>query len=381
MIYWIALFVFYLFALKCNSRLLCKKRHLICIFGLLFGIAAFNYGLGNDTESYINHFYSIPKIDGLSHYDFDNYRFLPFWTVIMSFFKTICPTYLFYQIVHAFFINLALLLLFKRYSSNVALTVILYAILYYFDLNFEIQRESFCIIIGVVIFHLMNSIENKKKFFLLFVALSALAINIHYSGLILLFYPLIGMININKRSIIVFYCLCLLLPIIWSSIPNVDFLLAFATDDHFSDYLNQEFNQNRTAFFYINVVISVVTIPFIMLSMASKYKVSKYMPFALMCILFESLSQFSFAFHRFAGYFSPFFWLALTDVVMYIEKRYRISRSLLIIIVSVFVVYAYRAVYFQYEINNHKFVYERYFPYQSIFEDNNNYPYQSNRNF
>lgn len=378
MIYWIALFVFYLFALKRNDRLLRKKKYLVCIFCLLFGIAAFNYGLGNDTEEYIEYFYSVPKIDGLSNYAFDSYRFLPFWTVIMSFFKTICPTYLFYQITHALLLNLALLLLLKKYSSNVALTVILYAFLYYFDLNFEIQRESFCIVIGVVIFHLMNSIKNRKKFYFLFAVLFALAINIHYSAIILLFYPLIRKINITKKSIITFYCLCLLLPFIWTSIPNTDFLLAFSTGDHFADYLNQQFNSNRNVFFYIRIFVSVVTIPFIMLSMASKYKVSKYMPFALMCILFESLSQFSFAFHRFSGYFSPFFWLALTDAVLYIEKYYRIKRAILIIIVSVFVVYAYRTVYFQYEYNHNKFVYERYFPYQSIFENNNNYPYNQN---
>ena len=367
-----------------GSKATCSKKNYRIYFIILFLISALNYGLGSDTFGFVGNdggYYDIfNKISPLSHLsesDFDKATWQPGFVVLFSFFKTIYPNYLVYQIFHALIINVILFKFIRKNSTHVALCLFFYCMLNFFDYNFEIQRESFCIILGLVIFYMLER-SDKLKTYIIAIIISIIAfLLLHRSAFILVLYPLLKKIKINEKWIIIGGIITLFIQVLWGKFSGIfSTIIDIVSGDIYKGYITREFSGGTSNIYFIRLAIINVIIPYICICFSYKSGKSKFLVFAMLSIAFECLADFTFAFHRMYGYFSPFYWIVLSDALIYITKKLRLSRiarCVIILCVSYYLVYTYHNVYFSYADANHQYVYERYFPYKSVLHPGNSY--------
>ena len=136
-----------------------NSRSRLCMYFLILSlISGLSFYLGADTRGltsghgYVDTFKSIPTISNLTSQDFSDDKMLPGFVVIMSFFRTLSPNYIWYQLFHAFLINFIVVYFVKKNTPYVGLCLFFYCMLYYLDLNFEIQRESYAIVLGLLMY-------------------------------------------------------------------------------------------------------------------------------------------------------------------------------------------------------------------------------------
>ena len=343
----------------------------------LITIAAFAYNLGSDTSEYYRIFKTIPTIGELSIDIFSKskHTWQPGFVLLFSFLKTLCNNYLFYQIFHAILINIIIFRFVKKYSICVGLTLFFYCMLNYLDYNFEIQRESFCIILGLLIFDLFHT-NNTYKYFLSFLLIFFAIFLLHKSAVILFFIPFLFKIRVTKPRLLYFLILTFVTQIIWTKM-NVGIIMDYISGDIYKHYVSQELQVdiNNPVNYLLRYGIVKILIPyfFIYFSFIQRPN-SKHIIFAVLSVMFNCLVDFTFAFHRFWGYFTPFYWLCMADTVYFFIRRYNIFVKIMsLACLVVLIIYTYHMVYFSFDWSRHEFVYERYFPYRSIFEYGNKY--------
>lgn len=367
-----------------------SRMRLITCFLVLSLISGLAYYMGGDTRGlatgigYVDYFKSIHKLSELTSLDFSNETYQPGFVYIMSFFKTLSPNYLYYQLFHAFLINFIVVLLIKKNTQHVGLCLFFYGMLYYLDLNFEIQRESFAIVLGLLVYLLLERHNNL----LAKVTAAGIAVLgfflLHKSAFILILYPLLKDVRLNKLSIVISFTITVLVQVIWMRFPDLGMLIDVVAGDTYQGYVNQELLESYGGVgpvYMIWLTFWRVVIPYVFIFLSYKNCNPRYLIFVVIGIMFENLMYFSFAFHRFYGYFSPFYWLALTDGVVYIGKKYKLMdfslyRIVLVLFLIVFIIYTYHSDYFLEDptpTSNVKYIYNWYIPYQSVLEPGNSY--------
>lgn len=368
-----------------------RGRVILCFF-LLFLVAGLSYNLGADTRGltkngygYVQVFKSIPGLFDITKQDLsEDETFQPGFPLILSFFKTFTSNYLYYQLFHAFLINFVIIYFLRKNTRYIGLCLFFYCMLYYLDLNFEIQRESFAIILGLLIYTYLEKHKGLlAKITTIGIAIFAFYI-LHRSAFILILYPLLKDVSINKKRIIICFVITLLIQIIWTSISDIGLLLDLVSGDTYRGYIRKEVldaNAGIGPIYYIWLTFWKVVIPYLFVYFSYKNSNPKYLVFVILSIAFENLTYFSFAFHRMYGYFTPFYWLVLTDGVVYLGKKIKIMntgiiRSAFIICMVAYIVFTYHSDYFREDIypeSNVKYVYNWYVPYQSVLEPDNSY--------
>ena len=368
-----------------------NSRSRLCMYFLILSlISGLSFYLGADTRGltsghgYVDTFKSIPSISNLTSQDFSDDRMLPGFVVIMSFFRTLSPNYIWYQLFHAFLINFIVVYFVKKNTPYVGLCLFFYCMLYYLDLNFEIQRESYAIVLGLLMYIFLekhNGILAKA----VSIGVAVLAfLFLHKSAFILVLYPLLKDVKINKLGILICLVITLLIQAIWMRFPELGTLIDVVAGDTYRGYIHNEVQESNAGIgivFFIWISFWRVVIPFAFLYLSYKNSNPRYLVFVAISIMFENLIFFSFAFHRMYGYFTPFYWLVLTDGVIYLGKRVNMMkktgiRVAFIACMMVFIISIYHGDYFRedpYPTSNTSYVYNWYFPYQSVLEPGNSY--------
>lgn len=372
-------------AVRDNSQ----TRVLLC-FIVLFLVSGLSYNLGADTRGYtsgigyVDQFERVHGLFTLSQSDFDNETWQPGFVYILSFFKTFTSNYLIYQLFHAFLVNFIVILFIKKQTQHVGLCLFFYCLLYYLDLNFEIQRESFAIVLGLVIYLFIDKYNNYyTKFIVVGMAILAFLL-LHKSAIILILYPLLKNIQLSKRSIIVCLIITLFVQVIWIAFSDIGGLIDIIAGDTYQGYVQKEVleaNAGMGPIFYIWLSFWKVVVPYMFIYFSYKNSNPHYLIFVVLCVAFENLTYFSFAFHRFYGYFTPFYWLVLTDGVVYLSKKIKLlnlmpARITFITCMIIFITYTYHSDYFRedrHPFSDVKYVYNWYFPYESVLEPGNSY--------
>lgn len=374
--------------LKGTKRDDSRQRTFFC-FLVLFLVSALSYDLGSDTRGlsldgygYVYHFQRMHDLSHLTLQDFSEETWQPGFVLLFSLFKSFTSNYLYYQIFHAFLVNFVIIQFLKKNTQYIGLCLFFYCMLNYFDYNFEIQRESFSIIIGLLLYLYL---ENHKGFLANLIVVSIIILSfllIHRSAIVLLLYPLLKNIHVSRNGIFVSFGLTLFAQLIWANFQEIGLLINLVSGDTYSGYMQSELNENvsgKGPMYYIRLALINVIIPYAFVYMSYTSKKPKYLAFAMASILFECLTDFSFAFHRMYGYFAPFYWLVLADGVVYLGKKLKpLSVSLVRIAfvagLMVYFVYTYHMIYFHEDpatINS--YIYNWYIPYQSVLEPGNSY--------
>lgn len=354
-----------------------RNGWVICLYFLsLTLVSALAYNIGSDTEGYVNSYRFSKILSNLNSYDFEFIRFQPGWILLQSCFKTLSNNYLLYQVFHAVFINYCILWFGKRFSKNLGFFLFFYCLMYYFDLNFEIQRESFCIMGGLFVYYLCTQNKIKNRYIYILFTIVFLFF-IHKSALLLLLIPLFVSIKFREQFIIIGGILAMIAPILWSKFPYAEMIMVGISgdEDYVQQYLIYQLNNQEqlNAIYYVVHTGLFVIIPLLFVNMSSRYNETHYHNLAIISIIFESLANYSFAFHRVAGYFFPFYWLVLVDSILLLSSKFKIKFYVLVLLFSIYIIFTYRKNYFSYDNEKKQYFYEYYFPYRSVLEEGNGY--------
>lgn len=175
-----------------------RKTQAILGFLLLFIFFGFrDLPILNDTGHYYGHYYEVlSDSKGLNNiFKYDPYERFEYGYQVL---ERLLINYVSkdpYTIImfSSFVFTLCNIFLFKKYSQRIALALFL------FFINipqYSAIRESF----AVMVFYLAFEQLLKKKF-LRYIALSFLAYSFHRSAIILFAFPLLCLLNVNKRNI------------------------------------------------------------------------------------------------------------------------------------------------------------------------------------
>jgi hypothetical protein len=273
------------------------------------------------------------------------------------------------QVLHAIFINTVILSFLKKSTKFYFSAVLIYFVILYPNLNFEVLRES----IAISIF-LLSIPFYQKKSWKQYYALGIVALLFHESSVIVFLLPLVRNIKINKIIVISFLI----------SIPIV-FLLATTLKDQIAALsLFSEDIANKTTYYFnldnsdvgfsasmiSNIFISVI-LPLWMLYISLKNRTNTYYDGIVLIALFLYLISLAIPiFYRFNNYlllFTLLTFVRLFDFISIRPANGKVRNMVYMICVLSFLIVKSR-IYFT-ENENGSPNYVKYFPYYSIFDE------------
>lgn len=180
---------------------------------VLIVLAGIRYRVGGDTLMYMMMYDSWPDLSELKYFNFETALYNPLWYIYTSIIKTISDEFWVFQLVQAIIVNSIFFQFFRKYSPQYYFSaILLFYIGYYCYFNMEILREVICICILL----LMTSWLQERKL-LWYYAGCFVAINIHYSAMIMLVFPLLPFLfkkNSWKVQVLIIVAALLLLNVI-----------------------------------------------------------------------------------------------------------------------------------------------------------------------
>lgn len=153
---------------------------------LLVLLAGLRYRVGGDTLAYIDYFDEYPNLIELFHFDFVGAQFGPLWYISNALIKSIWNDFIFFQIIHAAFVNVVFFWFFRKHVKSFFTAIVLYYIGFYLYFNMEILRE----VISICIFMLAFSYMQEKQY-LKYYIFSIVAFLFHYSAMLMFVIPLL----------------------------------------------------------------------------------------------------------------------------------------------------------------------------------------------
>jgi hypothetical protein len=168
------------------------------LFFVLFLLMAFSYKLGGDTFNYLRDFEEFPTISELSFADIFEFKYSPFWVILVSTIKSIFNDFIALQILRSFFINAVVFWFANRFCKYRFTFVLFYYFYFYLYFNTEIQRESISICFFLLSIPYFLS-SNWKKYY----AIAAIALMFHYSSVIIFIFPFLKNLTFNIRNLLI----------------------------------------------------------------------------------------------------------------------------------------------------------------------------------
>ncbi|MDE6410117.1 MAG: EpsG family protein [Muribaculaceae bacterium] len=155
-------------------------------------IMGLRYRVGTDTFIYMDQFEKIPPLDELSSKKGFEMIYEPLYFFINSLCKSFTRDFWPVQMVMATITNTCIFIFLYRSCKNVFVGIFLYLIFQWLFFGTEVMRESAAVGIFLVGY---KYFEEKK--WLVYAAYCAVAITIHYSAILTLFFPFVRNLKVN----------------------------------------------------------------------------------------------------------------------------------------------------------------------------------------
>lgn len=355
------LFLSYHYDIRNNKRGL--KFHYYALLIIVCSLVGFSYRLGMDTVGYMKYYetYIIPDI-GYAIRHLSDYRYEPLFTILCTVCKSIWEDFVLLQLVIAVFVNTVVFWFIKKHSKKFFFAIFLFFIFQFWNINFEIKRES--IAIAFFLLAMDNVLENevKLKNYLRYYLWCIPALLSHRFAFIILFFPILCRIKWSKLSFAIVigavFLLILDIPIINIITNNLNLLTIFDVQDSVATYLTSDrFGaSNKVSIFGL---INGFLIPSVILYNVRNIVDKRVFSLAVLCLAFQVLESQIFIFYRFCNYLF-FFLIICYSEGMRIAVEEKNNRALLqgAVILLVFLQLYGRVQPEQYI---------RYAPYSSVF--------------
>lgn len=339
-------------------------------FFLLFLVSGLRYRIGLDTTvSYAEDFLYYPThIKDIFHYDYESD---PGWVLLNVFCKAIWNDFVLVQLVQSCFVNGVIFWFVKKYSPRPFLTILLYFLTFWLQVNYEALREG--ITVGFYLIAL-DVIFSGKSYWLYYMRVWP-AFLFHSFGFLTLLWPMLGLIKPNKKIVyliipmLAIVSLCLgsqlgeaLLPYVISM--DGETALKLATYFQSDVYGTNNWSLNGIISMVGGTIIPIVWCMKVLLAGVNCQITKQYFPYLLMMLLISLLMFNMPIFFRLKNYF----YIPLLIAMSYcLDTRYSKTHlvSLSKIVISVFVFSVFLGLRSNDGESGVPAMY-RYYPYNSI---------------
>lgn len=376
MIYFICLIFFIIFAIqfdyferKEGGLFAWVFSFLTCVF-----ISGLRYKVGGDTFVYMYGFEDYPSFSEFSTFNFSEAPYEIAWYILSALCKLISDSFFFFQFVHAFLINLVFFRTIKKYTKFKFTGLVLYFIFGFLYFNMEIMRES----LAVCVFLLALSFYYEKKWVKYYLSVGVACL-FHTSALLLVIFPFFSQIKLSKAFLFSFLVILSCSGLLWKLFYEYIFYFNFidSIDRKIDSYLSNLNDLSFTSILWSILTFFGIPFLFVLYAFSLKDKSYKESPFIWLFLFFGILTMFNITiFTRFQNYlFFPF--LIFISNMIY-KARYlkqtqptlfprRVVFGILLILMFISRYYGFFDVSPSYKTS----LFDRYFPYQSIFTENN----------
>lgn len=284
---------------------------------LLILVAGLRYRVGGDTLVYMAEFNMYPKLDELKYFDFETARFNPLWYILNAFCRTVSDDFTFFQLLHALIVNYSFFHFFRKYCPYYYFTAILvWFVGYWCYFSMEILREILCI--SMLLWAVDWLLEKKLvKYYIVCI----IALFMHYSAVIMLFFPL--MYVVFKRPNWVLQLIILAGVICFTRLIDLASLIigTFSLNDQLRIVLENYFevdSKNLTGIlFEIVKYLPVLGLIWLRERNGSDDEFD-FVPIVSCMVVFTGFSTYVGVASRFLNYFAPFFVVVFVNTVYWL---------------------------------------------------------------
>lgn len=358
--------------------------------------------LGIDTYSYANTFYSAPSLLQLFSKGFNwlDLASQPLWLLLMSTCKSIAESFILFQMIIAVVFNLLMVRFFKATSKSVFICLFVFFCTKWHVYNFEILRESLCVVLLLNAVAEYANTQDTKRYFLYSIA----AIFIHWFALIMVLLFFI-MCKTNTKLVIAG-------PILLGAIvfmadrEAIEFFMFFtieqldSSNEKLNTYLVQFTDRNYNLFYFFRLLI-IYAIPILIVlkyylsikknSSISELVLVKFVPLYFIIEIYSTELTIA---YRLTNYVYPIYLVVILNTLSEsifnrrsVKKivRYRPLMNALLLCFLISIYFNVMAFIEPNRTYQERGKYDiRYFPYTSVFQEQNserNIYYSSWRNW
>lgn len=373
MIYIVVLFLLFFLILKYDIKGSCSKETpdnnvwSLLLLVVLLSIPIFSYEMGSDIQNYKNWYNE--EVKPLDSFSFNDFRYEPLFCLTISLFKTIGLSWFIVHGIIICFINIAVFFYGRKYVKPFYTFILLYFLLYFYEMNFEPIRQS--IAMGIFLFSIPLMEKRRFKAYLIWIGI---AFGFHISSFFALILLFSKRIKFNVLSYFVLFIILIIGNIVNSNFSN---MIVFASlvggDDYYEMYHNSDLVNNQLNINGIIALLVLKVLPVIfsvkMIKAKCNIQSQHLETAAFMLVFFMVLRAAIPLFDRFVLYWG------VIHVVVIAEGLYIYnipSKSLFVnYCLRIYFLISFFIATFMYYIAENEYGfknYRRFYPYSSVFE-------------
>lgn len=366
------LFLSYYYDYRNNLRGKTFWYNSVCIILIL--LAGLRNHVGGDTFVYIDKFQNLPTLSEILTYGYNISDITqPLWFFINVLCKSFLDDFVVVQLFHAVVCNVLLFRFIKKTTHKVFVSVLLSFCVFWWNFNFEIMRESLCVVIFLnALLELKN--HNIKRYIIYTIP----ALFIHYFSFIIIAITIIAYflpkkIYVSLSAILVATLLFLDTNTI-SAILGM--MLAYTGEDLATlgtDYLASDiYGQIQLSFFGVLSFILKILIPIIILFSNNKLKFLDNVEFkvVILYILLLIIQSKIVIFQRFINYLTPIIIVLTINFLSNRVVRLKLQYYFVLLTLIINTLLTIKSFYEPNPLERTNRTYDcRYIPYTSIFEE------------
>lgn len=373
MIYTASVFLCFVLAVVYDIKGYQKQKKLwynVVLIWFIF-VSGLQYCVGTDIFEYTNFFKNFNTksfhLSDLGYYMDDQKQ--PGWMLLIYFCRVFTDDFIIVKIIQAFFFNVALFSFFKRETKYWFVCVLIYALISYLIINFNVLRHSFAL--GFALYGFSYLRQKKYIQYFVFVAIAWL---FHSTAILLLIFPLFHLLKYNKWSLLVFLILFTGVVFFLYKADLVSILLTIIDNGYLGEDLSslgstymssqrQGANDSFSIFSLKRLLILFVVVYYII-----RKKDLFVGSFGVTYLLISILASFMQGLWRFRLYVDPFYYIILATII--VELPQKIFKQKLLVYTIVFMLLFYFTIReWRAPIENSKWrAIDQYYPYHSIFD-------------
>lgn len=344
-----------------------KWVRIVVLFFILF--AGLRHRIGADTINYMFHFSQTPSLFSISETGLELSTLTqPLWFLINSFFKTIYDDFLFVQLFHAIVFNLLFFRYIRRKTEKFFITTLILYCLTWWNLCFEVLRESLCVALFLNATLCLEK-GNVKKYVLICIP----AFFIHYLSFVVIIFTLVAYL-LNKKVLTVALILVIVVMIIFiDNIFQILMTMAMTSPEGVSERVeelilngNEIGNLNIYGLIQLFIILIAPAILYIFYNKSKDVLSSKLL---ILFVFFSVTTSFIVLLSRFLNYLLPIY-IVFTVNYLTVYRKEDIKRFLVLGLTCLRITIAINGFYKPldpYSTVNYDY---RYIPYKTIFQDN-----------
>lgn len=342
-------------------------KYILFFFILMSGLS---YKVGSDINAYMAEF-SIISYDAVTEANFFSLaNKQPMWLLFENLCKSIVGDFAFMKIIISVFVCVTFFRFFKDNTSYYFSALLAYFFMMSFDVNFNILRQSISMSFFLIAYSRM--MKNKFVSTCFFVVM---AVMFHNSAIVLLLIPILSKINLYKQPLVIWsiaLAISLGLVFFMSYSGMLQGLAMIIQSDDFNSlaevYDSEEYGTSAvrlvSVLFYI--VLHSLIFYFLVKLRYPRYLIWMFLFYTVFFLLSYSIPIFG----RIKLYFTPFYIVAVIDLIYKYAKSLRLANNRGLVTLALLTLFLFPSIKNFFVINPryNDMQLVQYYPYHSIID-------------